>query len=62
MAKIKQEIVNGKICNIYNYEGNEVVYFANSKEIQVNGVRHELAKPFENLDEFKVWCVETNLF
>lgn len=60
--KLYVDLVDGKICHIYIYQGNKVVYFAGESEIEVNGVKHKLEEPLHGQDDFHAFCVETNLF
>ena len=53
---------DGKRIFVYRKQNLNVEYEVNSKELTVNGETIKLEKPFENINEFKVFCIETDLF
>lgn len=53
---------NGKYLFVYRKPKLEVEYEINSKELTVNGEIIKLDKPFENIKEFEIFCIETDLF
>lgn len=53
---------DGKYLFVYCKPNLNVEYEINSQELTVNGKTIKLDKPFKNIKEFEVFCIETDLF
>lgn len=54
------KLIHGKRCYVYNYDGNVIISELNSREVFVNGKKHEIGTPFSDKKDFYVFCQETS--